>query len=120
MFLSFLGIQRYIICENPSYGTKDMIFARFAYNLTIKTKIGNNWKSQRDVVRSGWPIPLRADRARWPLDLNEICGLDRFPWELTGEEDGGHGGSAAVTGDGCRRYSATADGGRWAAGGWRR
>jgi hypothetical protein len=44
MFLSFLGIQRYIICENPSYGTKDMNFARFAYNLTIKTKIGNNWK----------------------------------------------------------------------------
>jgi hypothetical protein len=37
------------------------------------------------------------------LDLNEICGLDRFPWELTGEEDGGDGGSAAVTGDGFRR-----------------
>jgi hypothetical protein len=74
-----------------------MNFASSHIFLTIKTKFGTNWKSERDVAISDWPTPLHADRPRWPLDLNEICGLDQS-WELTKKKTEGGGASpAAIT-----------------------
>jgi hypothetical protein len=92
-----------------------MNFASSHIFLTVKTKFGTNWKSQRDVARSDWPTPLHADRPRWLLDLNEICGLDQS-WELTQKKQRAAAphrrrSPSAVR----RRPSATGNGGRWEA-----
>jgi hypothetical protein len=60
MFLSFLGIQRYIICEKRTCRSFSMNFTRLENSQTNKTKISFNMKSDRHVAWYDWGVPLQA------------------------------------------------------------
>jgi hypothetical protein len=68
-FKIWLAFQWYIICNFSSCRLKDMIFQRLGTNLIQISNLNRVWTREGHVASSYWPVPIRLDHGRGPLDL---------------------------------------------------